>query len=87
MGASSVRRWVERFENGNTDIADQPRCGRPRTAVTERNQLKVDELIRQVRRITVREIAAQLGVRHHVVRRCGGFEDIVKVVHVGFPLC
>jgi hypothetical protein len=28
MGASSVRRWVKHFKDGNTDIADQPRCCR-----------------------------------------------------------
>jgi hypothetical protein len=38
------------------DIADQPRCGRPRIAATERNKQKFDELIRQDRRKTVREI-------------------------------
>jgi hypothetical protein len=40
-----VRDW-------NTDIADQLRCGRQRTAATERNKQEVDELIRQDRRIT-----------------------------------
>jgi len=50
------------------DIADQPRCGRPRTAASERNKQKVYELIRQERRITFREIAAQLGVGHHAVQ-------------------
>jgi transposase len=60
MGASSVRRWVKHFKDGNTDIADQLRCGRPRTAATERNKQKVDELIRQDRRITFRETATQL---------------------------
>jgi hypothetical protein len=59
---------VKRFKDGNTDIADQPRCGRPRTAATERNKQIVDELIRQDRRITVREIAEQLGVGHHAVQ-------------------
>jgi transposase len=59
-GANSVRRWVKHFKDGNTDIADQPRCGRSRTAATERNIQKVDELIREDRRITVREIAEQL---------------------------
>jgi hypothetical protein len=48
---------VKHFKDGNTDIADQPRCGRQRTAATERNKQKVDELIRQDR-----EIAVQLGV-------------------------
>jgi transposase len=68
MGASSVRKWVKHFKDGNTDIADQPRCGRPRTAATERNKQNVDEFIRQDRRITVREIVAQLGVGHHAVQ-------------------
>jgi len=31
MGASSVRRWVEHFKDGNTSIQDQPRRGRPRS--------------------------------------------------------
>jgi len=68
MGARGVRRWVKHFMDGNTDIADQPRCGRPRSAAIEQNKQKVDELIRQDRRITVREFAAQLGVGHHTVR-------------------
>jgi transposase len=68
MGASSVRRWVKHFKDGNTDIADHLRCGRPRTAATERNKQKVDELIRQDQRTTVREIAVQLGVGHHAVQ-------------------
>jgi hypothetical protein len=51
-GVSSVRRWVKHFKDGNTDIADQPRCGQPRTAATERNKQNVEELIRQGRMIT-----------------------------------
>jgi transposase len=66
-GTSSVRRWVKHFKDGNTDIADQPRCGRPITAATESNKQKVDEL-RQNRSITVREIAVQLGVGNHAVQ-------------------
>jgi transposase len=68
MGASSVRRWVKHFKDGNTDIADQPRCGRLRTAASERNKQKVYELISQDRRITVRETAVQLRVGHHAVQ-------------------
>jgi transposase len=68
MGASSVRMWVKHFKDGNKDIANQPRYGRPRTAATECNKQKVYELIRQDRRVTVREIAAQLGVGHHEVQ-------------------
>ncbi|KAJ4445731.1 hypothetical protein ANN_12416 [Periplaneta americana] len=42
MGASSVRRWVEHFEDGNTSIQDERRSGRPRTASTERNKKDPD---------------------------------------------
>ncbi|KAJ4427570.1 hypothetical protein ANN_25218 [Periplaneta americana] len=42
MGASSVRRWVKHFEDGNTSIQDEPRSGRPRTASTERNKERVE---------------------------------------------
>jgi hypothetical protein len=59
-GCQQCQKVGETFKDGNTDIADQPRCGRQRTAATERNKQKVDEVLRQDRRITVREIAAQL---------------------------
>jgi hypothetical protein len=59
MGVSGVRRRVKHFKDGNMDIADQLRSGRSRTAATERNKQKVDELISQDRRITVTEIVAQ----------------------------
>jgi hypothetical protein len=68
MAASSVRRRVKHFKDGNTDIADQTRCGRQRTTATERNKQTVDELIGQDRRITFREIAVQLGMGNHAVR-------------------
>jgi hypothetical protein len=68
MGTSSVRRWVKHFKDGNTDIADHPLCGQQRTAAAERNKQKVDELIRQDRRITFRETAGQLGVGDSAVQ-------------------
>ena len=53
MGASSVRRWVKHFKDGNTSIQDQPRSGRPRTVSTERYKERVDEIIQDDRRVTV----------------------------------
>jgi hypothetical protein len=51
----------ETFKDGNTDIADQPRCGRHKTVTAT-------EVIRKDRRITFRETAAQRGVGHHAVQ-------------------
>jgi hypothetical protein len=86
MVTSSVRRWVTHFKDGNTDIADLLRCGRPITDETERNRQKVDEIIRQNRRITFREIAAQLGVGAHAVQEMVEFRDIGNSVPDGFPI-
>jgi transposase len=65
IGASSVTSWVENFKYGSTDIADQPSCGRQRTAATEHNKQKDDEFIRDYGRVTVKEIAAQPRVGNH----------------------
>ena len=60
MGASSVRRWVKHFKDGNTSMQDEPRSGRPRTASMERNKERINEFIREDRCVTVNEIAATL---------------------------
>ena len=49
MGASSIRRWVKHFKDGNTSIQDQPRSGCPQTASTEPNKKRVDEIIKEDR--------------------------------------
>jgi len=68
MGASSVRRWVKHFKNGNTSIQDEPWSGRPRTASTERNEERVDEIIQDDRCVTVDTIARTLGIGHSAVQ-------------------
>jgi len=68
MGDSSVQRWVKHFKDGNTSIQDQPRSGRPRTASTERDKERVDEIIQDDRCVTVDTIARTLGIRHNAVQ-------------------
>jgi histone-lysine N-methyltransferase SETMAR len=62
MGASSVRRWVKHFKDGNTSIQDQPRSGRPCTASTEPKKKIVDEIIKEDRRVTLDAIATKLRI-------------------------
>jgi len=57
MGASSVRRWVKHFKGGNTSIQNEPQSARPRTASTECNKERVDEIIQDDRHVTVDTIA------------------------------
>jgi hypothetical protein len=66
MGASNVRRGVKHFKNRNTDIADQPCCGRPRTAATECNRQK-NRRAHQTRSKDNRESASQIGVWYNSV--------------------
>ena len=72
MGASSVRRWVKHFKDGNTSIQNQPRSGRPRTASAEPNKKRVDEIIKEDRRVTQDEIATKLGIGHNAVQEMIG---------------
>ena len=67
VGASSVRRWVKHFKDGNTSIQNQPRSGRPRLASTEHNE-RVDEIIQGDRRVTVDTTARTLVIGHCVVQ-------------------
>ncbi|PNF17989.1 hypothetical protein B7P43_G17352 [Cryptotermes secundus] len=68
MGASSVRRWVKHFKDGNTSIENESRSGRPRTALTERNKERVDEIIEDDRRVIVDTVARKLGIGHSAVQ-------------------
>jgi len=60
MGASSVRRLVKHFKDGNTSFQDQPRSSRPRTASTEPNKKRVDEIIKEDRCVTLDAVAIKL---------------------------
>ncbi|PNF26863.1 hypothetical protein B7P43_G16273 [Cryptotermes secundus] len=85
MGASSVRRWVKHFKDGNTSIEDEPRSGRPRTASTERNKERVDEIIEDDRRVTVHTIARKLGIGHSAVQEMIESLDYRKVCALWVP--
>jgi hypothetical protein len=68
MGVSSVGRWVKHFKDGNRHIADH-------RAVVDRELLQLSATSKKLksssgkeRKITVTEIAAQLGVGHHTVQ-------------------
>ena len=68
MGASSVRWRIKHFKDGNTNIQDQPRSGRPHKASTEPNKRRVDEIIKEDRHVTPDAIATKLGIGHNAVQ-------------------
>ena len=49
--------WYQRFKSGRTSIEDDPKSGRPSTSMDDDHVEKVLAVIRQNRRLTVREVA------------------------------
>ena len=72
MGASSDRQRVEHFKDGNTSIQDQPGSGRPRTASTEPDKERFDEIIKEDRRVMLDAIATKIEIRHNTVQEIIG---------------
>ncbi|GFR17574.1 histone-lysine N-methyltransferase SETMAR [Trichonephila clavata] len=64
MSKQMVRRWCRTFSDGRQQLEDIPRAGRTRTATTDANVGKVDDMIRANRRITIDEVAEELGIAH-----------------------
>ncbi|UYV77494.1 hypothetical protein LAZ67_15001263 [Cordylochernes scorpioides] len=57
-----VFEWYKRFKEDREETADNERSGRPSTSTTPEKVDKVLELVREDRRITVREVAEEAGI-------------------------
>lgn len=67
MSRSRVFEWCKRFKEGREDVEDDPRSGRPSTSRNEANVERVKQMVRDDRRLTVRQIADELGMNHNSV--------------------
>jgi hypothetical protein len=59
---SAVYEWYHRFKNGQETLEDEPRSGRPSTSRKDENVAKVKTLVRNDRRMTIVQIAAEVGL-------------------------
>ena len=71
---STVRWWVARFSSGDSDVKDKPRSGWPCTAVTPRNEERLNQLIRANRQIMTRELCTELNIS------CNALETMVATL-------
>ncbi|UYV81526.1 K02A2.6-like [Cordylochernes scorpioides] len=62
MSRRRVFEWYKRFKEGREESADNERSGRPSTSTTPGYKNKVLKLVREDRRITVREFAEEAGI-------------------------
>ena len=56
--------WIKRFKEGREQIEDDQREGRPSTSTSAENLQLVKELIKEDRRLTIDEIANEVGISH-----------------------
>ena len=64
LSRSRIFEWYSRVKEGRTSIEDDPLSGRPTTSRTEELINSLRDLINTNRRLTIREIAEELGVSY-----------------------
>ena len=62
MSKTRVYEWYKRFKEGREDVEDDDRPGRPSTSITDDNVEQVKKMILENRRITIREVADDVGI-------------------------
>jgi hypothetical protein len=78
MGAIIVRRCVKHFENCSTGTGNQPCICRLSTLSTKRKTGKINELIGENQNVTMKNVAAEIGIGHSVVQGYGAKFAIQK---------
>ncbi|KAI6652406.1 hypothetical protein LOD99_7420 [Oopsacas minuta] len=59
---ATIYRWIERFDNGDEELHDDPRPGRPTSSKTRSNIERVQTILDENRRITLRELEERVGI-------------------------
>jgi len=62
MGRTQVFVWFRRFKEGRSSVESDPRSGRPSTSRNEEMIAEVRTIVRNNRRLTVREMAHACGI-------------------------
>jgi len=63
LSERNIYKWYKQFfEEGREDVNDNPRPGRPSTSTTDENVEAVKKMILENRRITIREVAEEVGM-------------------------
>ena len=80
MRKTRVYEWYERFQDGREDVEDDERPGRPSTSTTDENVEKVKEMVMNDRRITIRDVADDVGIS---ISTCHGiFSNVLGMKRV-----
>ncbi|XP_025405001.1 protein GVQW3-like [Sipha flava] len=69
LSRARVFEWYKRFCSGREDVEDDDRPGRPTTSSTKENIEKIDQIIRQDRRLSVRAVEEMINIDRKSIRR------------------
>jgi hypothetical protein len=59
---TNVYEWYKSFQDGREDVEDDERSSRPSTSLIDENVTKVEKMVMNDRRITIREVANEAGI-------------------------
>ena len=83
LDVSTVRRWTRRSREENpseSTVHDQARTGRPLSASDSKHQSRVDQLIRENRRVKQIDISIEIGISqervHHIITNLLGYRKV-----------
>ena len=60
----AIFRWIKRFKEGQDNLKNDPRKGRPSTSTSDKNVKAVQDLVEKDRQITIDDIATTLEISH-----------------------
>ncbi|GBN42676.1 hypothetical protein AVEN_162131-1 [Araneus ventricosus] len=80
LSRCTISRWCQHYEAGRVNINNLPRSGQAHVMTNSATISPMEELIRQNRWITTREIAAELSIRkrtvHHIIHEKLGYGKV-----------
>ena len=62
LSRTQCHEWYRRFKSGRTSVEDDPKTGRPSTSMDDDHVEKVLAVIRQNRRLSVREVVEEVDI-------------------------
>ena len=69
LSRTQVFQWHTRFKTGRTSVDDDERTGRPTSCTNSETVARIQGLIRQDRRLTIRDIAEEVEVGYGKCQR------------------
>ncbi len=78
LSDSTIRFWMSEFKKGRTRLVDKPRKPKERTGRSVQNVRKVEDLVAEDRRVTIKEMSLRSGISTMTIQRILKFDLKLK---------